>query len=183
MGFFSRDWLQALAKSLHEDASCKADGLPTEQPAKVCVAFASETGVAEDLAHDTRALIEQAGVAVELLQLNELGLDHLKTRALTFFLVSTTGNGDAPDMAWEFLEGPMQTPADLTGVSCAVLALGDKAYPDFCQFGNELAQWLLASGASLLSPCIRVDDEEDEALQKWQQLVTELVKSGMGPIS
>lgn len=142
----------------------------------VLLLFATETGVAEDLAYDTEAQLQQLGVPVTVLPMDELELPRLAATARALFITSTTGQGDPPDMAWAFADECMQEPADLAHLACAVMALGDTSYPDFCQFGRDLHAWLLASGARELFPLVKVDDEEDEALQAWKDHIAALAR-------
>ena len=61
------------------------------------VAYASQTGNAEALAAQTLATLRLAGIAAQLSELAELGADDLRRAERVLFLVSTYGEGDAPD--------------------------------------------------------------------------------------
>jgi len=62
----------------------------------------------------------------------------------------------------------MSAPADLSSVSYALLALGDRTYADFCGFGRALDSWLLRSGAAPLFDRIEVDNGDAGAIRHWQ---------------
>ncbi|MFY8210845.1 MAG: flavodoxin domain-containing protein, partial [Caulobacter sp.] len=61
----------------------------------VLVAYASQTGFAEELATATAKALSDAGAPVTLKDLSAVTVQDLTGRAL--FVVSTTGEGDAPD--------------------------------------------------------------------------------------
>lgn len=170
MSAFGGNWVRKLVGG-------GADGTPAAAPAEpgaeqeLLVIYATETGVAEDLAHDTLKLLKEAGVPARIVPMDTLELPLLTRTPRALFITSTTGQGDPPDMAWAFADESMQEPATLDGLSCAVLALGDSSYPDFAQFGRDLHAWLMASGVREFFPLIVVDDEDEEALDLWQERV------------
>ncbi|MDO6806405.1 flavodoxin family protein, partial [Wenyingzhuangia sp. 1_MG-2023] len=50
----------------------------------------------------------------------------------------------------------------------AVLALGDRAYPEFCAFGVAVSDALQAAGAERLFEPVLVDNLAPADLQRWQ---------------
>ncbi len=152
-----------------------ADG-PDAGP-EVRVVFASETGVAEDLAYEARDVLAGAGWQVEVLPMDELELESLEKGGCVIFLSSTTGLGDPPDQAWAFFDESMQEPAELPDLHYALLGLGDRSYPDFCQFPRNLEAWLQASGAQRLFEFITVDDEDEASLAQWKRKLAALATS------
>jgi sulfite reductase (NADPH) flavoprotein alpha-component len=62
----------------------------------------------------------------------------------------------------------MTGPADLSGLSYGLLALGDRTYADFCGFGRALDSWLQRSGAASLFDRIEVDNGDAGAIRHWQ---------------
>jgi sulfite reductase (NADPH) flavoprotein alpha-component len=71
----------------------------------------------------------------------------------------------------------MKAPADLTGLSYGLLALGDATYADFCGFGRALDGWLQRSGAAPLFDRIEVDDGDTGAIRHWQHQLALLTGS------
>ncbi len=131
------------------------------------VAYASESGQARALAGQ---LAEQTGAPC--LTLNELSPAMLANCRQLLLIVSTTGEGDAPDNGRLLL--PRLAQADVAGLSFAVLALGDRHYRHFCAFGLRLAAVLQARGATPLFPAVCVDQLDPQALQQWQQQLQQL---------
>ncbi|WP_040153306.1 flavodoxin domain-containing protein, partial [Xanthomonas citri] len=90
-------------------------------------------------------------------------------------IVSTTGEGDAPDHAQAAERAWRADHAqDLTAVQYAVLALGDRGYAHYCAFGRRLDDRLQARGATRLFERIEVDNADPNALQHWQRRLAEL---------
>ncbi len=138
------------------------------QQSVLLIAYASQTGFAEQSARQTAQSLSDAGVKVVVHELNTLDAEQLSTYPRALFVVSTTGEGDAPDGAALFASGVMGEHADLAGLHYGLLALGDSEYDNFCGFGRALQQWLQASGATPQFDLIEVDCEDAGALRHWQ---------------
>ena len=134
------------------------------------IAVASQTGFAEELAEMTQCLIGRAASARTVL-LGDLDVADLRAAGRVLFVVSTTGEGDAPDSASWFVRKVMAKDADLSGVRYGLLALGDHSYKDFCAFGHALDGWLRRSGADALFDAVEVDNGEAGAVRHWQHQV------------
>lgn len=132
------------------------------------IAFASQTGFAEQLAQQTAQLLRSAGTQVRLDNLGNVDCDTLTRSLQVLFIVSTTGEGDAPDPAAPFVRRVLQSPCSLADLRYAVLALGDREYANFCAFGHRLDAWLRHRGARPLFDVIEVDNGDMGALRHWQ---------------
>ncbi|RZJ27033.1 MAG: oxidoreductase, partial [Brevundimonas sp.] len=150
-------------------AARKAAALaPPEGADAVLVAFASQTGMAEELAWMTAKSLSDAGTPARVVLLGDLEPAELKAAGRLLVVASTTGEGDPPDsMSW-FVRQVMKAPADLTGLSYGLLALGDRTYADFCGFGRALDGWLRRSGAQPLFDHVEVDNGDTGAVRHWQ---------------
>lgn len=142
--------------------------------APVLVAFASQTGFAEQVAWHTARALHAAGVPALLKPLDAVQAAELQASRRALFIVSTTGEGDAPDAAAPFVRRCMQAALPLAPLEHAVLALGDSAYEGFCGFGRRLDGWLQAQGARTLFERIEVDNGDAHALQRWRQALAHL---------
>ena len=144
------------------------------EPETILVIHASQTGFASELAARTADLLRTGGVVVDLRSIASLTPTMLGHATRALFVVSTTGEGDAPDMATAFRRESMALPLPLHGLSYGVLALGDRDYEDFCAFGHDLERWLHASGASPLFDLVEVNNGDEGALRHWQHHVAQL---------
>lgn len=148
----------------HVDALSAAAGAP----APLLVAYATQTGIAELHAHDTCRALHTAGMPTRLLDFDRLSLQILHAADRALFLVSTSYDGDPPDMAEAFRRDAMRCSAQLTHLRYGLLMLGDSYYDDFCGFGRQLQRWLQASGARPLFEPVEMDDEDPAALARWR---------------
>ena len=158
----------------------KAEAAASPTPGWI-VAYASQTGNAEALAEQTLATLRLAGIAAQLSELSELDADDLRRAERILFLVSTYGEGDAPDTAAAFAGRLMTAEVALPRLHYAVLALGDSAYAQFCGFGRALDGWLQRQGAQSLFPRIEVDRSADAAIAQWRQQLSHLAGTSDAP--
>ena len=170
-------WLRARAK---RRASAAARAALANHPAWL-VAYASQTGNAEELATQTAQSLQLAGIPVRLCALAELTAMDLQQAERALFLVSTYGEGDAPDNAAAFMGRLMTGELALPQLHYGVLALGDRSYGQFCGFGRALDAWLATQGASRLFERIEVDRSASAAIEQWFQHLSHLVGTSDAP--
>lgn len=142
--------------------------------APVLVTYASQSGFAEYLAGRTAESLGAAGRAVTLLPLEQVQAGMLAQFTRALFVVSTTGEGDAPTHAFRFVSKVMSAPADFSRLHYGVLALGDSSYRNFCAFGRQLDDWLRAAGATPLFERVEVDNGAHDAIAVWRTQLTRL---------
>lgn len=138
------------------------------------VAYASQSGTAQTLAQRTALALERSGATVRCLPLDRLDAASLQVGGRFLFVVSTSGEGDAPDNALHFVRDLFPENLDLAGVEFALLALGDRNYRHFCGFAARFEQWLLAQGARQRFARIEVDRCDAAALAAWRTRLAEL---------
>ncbi|HEY4559765.1 MAG TPA: sulfite reductase flavoprotein subunit alpha [Lysobacter sp.] len=138
---------------------------------RIVVAWASQTGFAHELAQHTVGTLDAAGTPAQAVPLDALDAATLPRVRRLLLIASTTGEGDPPDHALRFVRDSMSRDAALAGVDYGVLALGDRNYAHFCEFGRQLDQWLHRSGAHALFDRIDVDAGDAGALRHWQHHV------------
>lgn len=166
--------LQAKAGS-RETASSET-ALPSSKPAKpepsMLVAYASQSGHARELAIKTALSLQESGIHTRCFSLDEVDSDLLQRIPRALFVVSTTGEGDAPDNARGFVQRymhPSQGQAlNLTKLQYGILGLGDSSYQYFCGFAHELDGWLQHVHALPLFDLVQVDGDDPGALRHWQ---------------
>ncbi|MBV4492858.1 PepSY domain-containing protein [Pseudomonas oryzicola] len=145
------------------------------------IGFASQSGLAEQLAWQSAGQLQAAGLPVQVRALAELGENDLRQARRALFVVSTFGDGEAPDSARVFERKVLGQPWVLNNLSYALLALGDRQYPHFCGFGRRLQAWLAERGASSAFSPVEVDNADQAALQQWQQELAQL--TGARPVA
>ena len=170
-------WLRTRAR---RRAAAAAKAALAGNPAWL-VAYASQTGNAEELATQTAHSLQLAGVAVRVCALSELTAQELQQAERALFLVSTYGEGDAPDNAAAFIGRLMTGELSLPQLHYGVLALGDRSYSQFCGFGRALDTWLAGQGASSLFERIEVDRSARAAIAAWFQQLSHLAGTSDAP--
>jgi sulfite reductase (NADPH) flavoprotein alpha-component len=168
VGLCVSTWLDARSDlaSRHGDDAAGDDAL--------LLAWASQTGFGQQLAEHTAQALRDAGTSVRVLPLHRVDADVLRAHRQALFIASTTGEGDPPDHVLGFTRHVLGQSMALAGLEYAVLALGDRAYDQFCGFGRHLDQWLHHNGAQPLFDRIDVDAGDAGALRHWQHRLGQL---------
>ncbi|MEK5757232.1 sulfite reductase flavoprotein subunit alpha [Acinetobacter variabilis] len=171
--FFITGWMLYLKrrkqKKLTLAARQGATALPLDPNAKPwLIAYASQTGVSEQLAWRTATALQEARQPVTVKAVQQLSLEDLQQAEQVLFVASTYGTGEAPDLASSFEKKILSAKADLSHLNYSVLALGSQEYPDtYCSFGHRIDQWLQQNGAKQLFKTIEVDNANNEHIQQW----------------
>ncbi|WP_342052032.1 MULTISPECIES: sulfite reductase subunit alpha [unclassified Cupriavidus] len=165
VGVLARHRRRRAARAAFGSAGTGAD---TDRP--TLIAFASQTGFAEQLAEQTARALQGAGMPVRVTSFADLDGRQLAACGQALFLVSTTGEGDAPDSASGFTRRMMAgvAPDSLRQLRYGILALGDSSYARFCAFGHTLSSWLQRHHAQPLFDMVEVDNGDPGALRHWQ---------------
>lgn len=145
------------------------------------VAYASQTGTGEFLAQQTVATLRTGGLAARDVSLEHVNEAQLRGAERILFIVSTYGEGDAPDSGARFAQLVARADLDLSGLHYAVLALGDSSYVNYCGFGRSLEAALLARGAQPLFARIDADKGAASAIEAWQHHLSHLAGTSDAP--
>lgn len=141
------------------------------------ILYGSQTGNAKALAQDYKNQAENVGITVKLLSMADYKAKQLKNETHLVIVVSTHGEGDAPDDAVELHEFVASKKAPkLPALKYAVLGLGDSSYEFFCQTAKDFDQRLEALGASRISDRVDCDVDYDSAAKAFIELVTTQLK-------
>jgi sulfite reductase (NADPH) flavoprotein alpha-component len=182
--FFITGWLLYLdrrrkkreVRAARGEVSASPSGYSSQGPAWL-IGFASQSGFAEQLAWQTAGQLQSAGLPVRVQQLSDMTEQDLNQSRNALFVVSTFGDGEAPDSARGFERKLLGRPLSLENLNYAVLGLGDRQYQHFCCFAQRLHGWLAERGGSTLFAPVEVDSGDSTALQHWQQQLGELTGS------
>ncbi|PMZ91947.1 MULTISPECIES: sulfite reductase flavoprotein subunit alpha [unclassified Pseudomonas] len=144
------------------------------------IGFASQSGFAEQLAWQTAGQLQAAGLPVKVQPLADVSEQDLHESNNALFVVSTFGDGEAPDSARSFERKVLGQTPSLGRLNYAVLGLGDRQYQHFCGFAKRLHAWLGEQGAKTLFAPVEVDSGDPYALRHWQQQLGLL--TGQAPV-
>ncbi|MGE8538848.1 MAG: PepSY domain-containing protein, partial [Acinetobacter sp.] len=180
--FFVTGWMLYLKrrkqKRLTLAARQGATAVDLDENAKPwLIAYASQTGVAEQLAWRTATALQEARQPASVKPVQQLTLADLQQTEQLLFVASTYGTGEAPDLAASFEKKILSAKADLRHLNYAVLALGSQEYPDsYCSFGHRIDQWLQQNGAQQLFSTIEVDNANNQHIQQWNTALAQVTR-------
>jgi sulfite reductase (NADPH) flavoprotein alpha-component len=186
-----RQWLNGFVAGLHSVGAlgvqsaagtagnavghATTDATPAGAP--LLILYGSQSGNAENLAHDLAA-IARMRVGGSPVNPQVIGMDHYTevdfASAKHILVISSTwGEGDMPDNAaafWDWLQSD-QAPG-LGHAAFAVLGLGDRNYRRFCQAGKHFDERLATLGARRLRPLCECDTDYESAAHAWLEAVS-----------
>lgn len=154
---------------------------PIKKPAQTqanWVLFASQSGQAQQLAEQSVKQLNQ-GDSPNKWQISSLDQwiksDELQNldNSQVLLVVSTQGEGDAPDNGRRFLTQLQQHLTPFSHVSFAILGLGDSSYQYFCGFAHTLQKEFTRLGAHPLFELITVDNVNAEHIKQWEQTLSQ----------
>lgn len=181
--FFITGWLLYLDRRRKKRAIRLARGADGEDAGGTdawLVGFASQSGFAEQLAWQTAAQLRGAGIAVRVMPLAQVAGLPLRSVRKALFVVSTFGDGEAPDSARGFERRLLGGELPLGPLDYAVLGLGARQYSQFCGFARRLDDGLCRLGGQRLFERVEVDGDDAAARQLWQRRLAEL--TGAAPV-
>jgi len=162
-------------KKVEMDSAAGDSGVP------FLVAYASQTGHAESLAWRTAQCLKFAGRNVLVRSLAQLSPPELVGYPEALFIVSTYGDGEAPDVAKGFARALQEAQVGLERMQFAVLALGNRQYASYCAFGHFLHRHLTLRGASPAAEIQCVSDSDPDSEQNWLKSLARYGVSVEGP--
>lgn len=174
--YYAQQRRRRLAAALSQRARPAADGAKPW-----LIAYASQTGFAEQLAWQTARSLHTAGMPTRVASLSEINADDLMQAERALFIVSTYGEGDPPDNASLFAGKLMPVKFTLPNLHFGVLMLGDRQYAHFCGFGRTLTAWLQKRGAQALFDSVAVDNGNVQALHDWQYHLSHIAGTSDAP--
>lgn len=146
-------------------------------PLRIAILFATMSGNAETLAGLTAARLSRHGIRVEPANFADTDPAILEGLDIAILIASTWGDGRPPIDARDFNRGiAAPNAAALPGLQYAVLALGNKTYPDFCAFGRNLDETLARRGATRLIERVDCDQWLRGPFETWLEQIADKVE-------
>lgn len=157
-------------------------GQPADGGRPWLIGFASQSGLAEQLAWQAAGQLQAAGQPVQVRSLAQLDERELRQAERALFVVSTFGDGEAPDSARGFARRMQGGALDLSHLEYVLLGLGDRQYRRFCGFARQLHDWLQGQGAQALFVPVEVDNGDAQTLQRWRSQLGALTGTTPEPV-
>jgi sulfite reductase (NADPH) flavoprotein alpha-component len=157
---------------------------PIHSAKKLSIVYGTETGNSKNLATKFAQKAKQAGIAAKLLALDQYRLTDLPKEENLVIVISTHGEGEPPASAKKFYDHLYDPSVKLSKTHFAVLALGDSAYPLFCQAGEDVDRQLAKLGGTRMHSIHKCDvDYETDALTWFDQVLPKIGSSVKTPAS
>ena len=157
-----RAWLSGFLAGVDAaagDAAPTAMALaPPAAKTPLTILFGTESGNAEGLAADAKKAAGRLNFAASVLDMGSVTPQALQKAKNLIVIASTWGEGEPPQRATEFYDALMaDTAPRLEGLRFAVLALGDRAYAQYCAVGHAIDTRLAALGATRAADLVECD--------------------------
>lgn len=158
-----------------QGAGASAVAAPAGSP-DITILVGSQTGNGDALANEIHRRAAARGLRSVIKKTGDYKLPQLKTEKNLLVIVSTHGEGEAPDNTKEMHEFLLGKRApQLKQTHYAVLGLGDSSYEFFCKMGVDFDERLKDLGATRIHPRVDCDVDYDAAAEAWMEAVlTEL---------
>lgn len=140
---------------------------------QLTILYGSQTGNAKSLAEHYLSKVQAAGLNAKLVNMADYKPKNIKNESHVVIMVSTHGEGDAPDDAVQLHEflGSKKAPK-LPSLKYSVLGLGDSSYEFFCQTAKDFDERLAKLGAQKIVDRVDCDVDYDDDAQSWGNAVT-----------
>ena len=139
------------------------------------ILFGSHSGNSEKTARLAQKEAERKGLSVKVKNMEEYNARFLKEEEQVLVVVSTHGEGEPPLAAQELHEKLAAGRGfDLSGLSFAVIALGDSSYKHFCKTGHDFADFFKKLGAKSLREVAALDTDFENELPDLLPAVIDL---------
>lgn len=165
-----RAWLSGFLAGI-DVAGADVAPAPVAPPAvktPITILFGTESGNAEALAADTRKAAGRLGFAATVQDMANATPEALARARNLVVIVSTWGEGEPPQRAGDFYAALMDARAPrLDGVRFAVLALGDRAYAQFCATGHAIDTRLAELGGVRAADLLECDLDYAAPASSW----------------
>lgn len=150
---------------------------------KLTVLYGTESGNSEELADRAMKEAKKKGFKAVMKNMADLSPADLTKEENLLVIVSTWGEGDAPETAVAFHKAFMEEDLKLDKVKFSVCALGDTSYEKFCEIGKQFDARLEALGAKRVAPRVDCDVDYEDAYNEWfVSAITELTPASASPV-
>ena len=181
-----RTWLSGfLAGFAAANDSAAIAPVPASPPARrapLTILFGTESGNAEALAAQARKVATKLGFAPKAIDMADISMAQLAALENVLIVASTWGEGDPPQRAVDFQEALLAADAPrLDKLRYAVLALGDRAYAQFCEVGKRFDDRFAALGATRVAERLDCDVDFETAASAWIEATLPVLKPADEP--
>lgn len=159
-------WVSGFIAGLSRQDKIESNNNPQKQ---LTILYASQTGNCRSLAEEYTQTCQSLDINCQLISLADYKPRNINKEQYVVIIISTHGEGDAPDDAEIFYEYLFSNKSpDLNNLKYSLLALGDSSYEKFCQTGVDIDLQLQKLGATPVIDRIDCDLDYEESYETWQ---------------
>ncbi|MFT5544103.1 MAG: sulfite reductase (NADPH) flavoprotein alpha-component [Glaciecola sp.] len=174
--------LAGSSQTLSIPTSVKALSSNAAQP-ELTILYGSQTGNAKGIAQNYKVSASQQGFNAKVISMADYKPRQLKNETHLVVIVSTHGEGDAPDDAIELFDFLASRKAPkIPNLKFSIVGLGDTSYEFFCQTGKDFESRLLSLGATALVERLDCDVDYDATVADWTTALNSKLKDELKPI-
>ncbi|MBB5215033.1 assimilatory sulfite reductase (NADPH) flavoprotein subunit [Parapusillimonas granuli] len=142
----------------------------TSAQKRLTILYGSQTGNAKRVAESLAEQVAASGLDYRLVRADGYATRELKDEHLLYLVISTQGDGEAPDDSLAFVEflNSRRAPK-LPQLQYAVLGLGDSSYPLFCGIAQSIDARLAELGARRLQDTGTADLDIETIAGPWRE--------------
>jgi sulfite reductase (NADPH) flavoprotein alpha-component len=178
-----RAWLSGYLAGLQaaNDPGVAVPAAPPAKRAPLTILFGTESGNAEALAAQARKVAAKLGFAPKVVDMADFSVADAAATENLLIVASTWGEGDPPQRAVDFYEALMADDAPgFERTRFAVLALGDRAYAQYCEIGRRIDERLAALGGARVVDRIECDLDYETPATAWIDGLLERLNAEVG---
>ena len=183
-----RTWLAGFlagfsaANDPQQQAAPTASAAAPARRAPLTILFGTESGNCEALATQARKAATKLGFAPKVVDMADISMSQLAELENVLVIASTWGEGDPPQRAVDFQDALMAPDAPrLIKMRYAVLALGDRAYAQFCDVGKRFDDRFAALGATRVADRLDCDLDYETPANAWIDTTLPILKPADEP--
>ncbi|EGG23834.1 NADPH-cytochrome-P450 oxidoreductase [Cavenderia fasciculata] len=153
---------------------------PKGDVAPILILYGTEYGLSAELAQKLESEISEiSGMWARAVDMEEFEMLELEKEQLILIITSTFGDGVPPTTArpfFDYLEANASQ-LRLSQAKFAVLALGDRSYPYYCQAGKTMDRLFEEVGAARIKDRVDVDQEDWPVFDRWFKSIIDMLPS------
>ena len=166
-----RAWLSGFlagVQAANGPAAAAAPAAPPKPRVPLTILFGTESGNSEALAARARKAATKLGFSVKVVDMADTTPAKMADVSNLLLIAATWGEGDPPQRAVDFYEALLADDAPrFDKTKFAVLALGDRAYAQYCEVGRRIDERLAALGGTRVVDRIDCDLDFEAPAGSW----------------